>query len=274
MRLAGSASSTFLPGLAGSGRASSISAAAACSLPNGIRTARKPTRTTSRTITRLKGRAGICEKPDRSSRSTTFCSLDFPASRSQLQACPRKTRWVVRTASLRYADLFFDTAQIIKHHEPSAFVLENVKNLESHDDGTHVRDHHECAGKRAWLSRQSKVISSEPWVPQKRQRIFIIGFKKETAFDFDKVEPARLPKRAETGTILEENVDPKYTLTEHLWNYLQGYKAKHAGKGNGFGFSLFGRTMSRGRFPSATTRTAPKSSSTASGNRPRRLTPA
>ena len=84
----------------------------------------------------------------------------------------------------------------------------------------------------------------------------------------------RLPESGpKLGSILEKDVDPKYTLTEHLWNYLQDYKAKHAGKGNGFGYSLFGpndvtRTLSQRYYKDGSEILIEQS-----GNRPRRLTP-
>ena len=85
-----------------------------------------------------------------------------------------------------------------------------------------------------------KVISSAPWVPQKRERIFIIGFKDHSIdlnFDQLAVPEGNGPT---LGAILDKEVDPKYTLTGHMWNYLQDYKAKHRSAGNGFGYSLFG----------------------------------
>src|SRR4029078_6781455 len=90
----------------------------------------------------------------------------------------------------------------------------------------------------------------EPWVPQKRQRIFIVGFKKKANFDFDALQLPPAEAGPKLGSIWESDVDPKYTLTEHLWKYLQEYKKKHTAKGNGFGYSLFGpndvtRTLSQ-----------------------------
>jgi DNA (cytosine-5)-methyltransferase 1 len=118
-----------------------------------------------------------------------------------------------------------------------------------------------------------RVISSAPWVPQKRERIFIVGFKNESKFDFDRlVVPEEGPK---LGSILEANasVDPKYTLTAHLWNYLKDYKDKHTAKGNGFGYSLFGpndvtRTLSARYFKDGSEVLIAQP-----GKRPRRLTP-
>jgi DNA (cytosine-5)-methyltransferase 1 len=169
--------------------------------------------------------------------------------------------------------LFFDTAKIIEFHQPDAFLLENVKNLKSHDGGKTFKTITGVLEDDLGYHVQSRVISSEAWVPQKRQRIIIVGFKQKTGFDF---EALRLPP-AENGpkleSILEEEVDCKYTLTEHLWNYLQNYKQKHISKGNGFGYSLFGpkevtRTLSQRYYKDGSEILIDQP-----GNRPRRLTP-
>lgn len=138
--------------------------------------------------------------------------------------------------------LFFDTAQIIDHHRPAAFVLENVKNLENHDQGRTFATIINVLRNELGYHVQHRVISSEPWVPQKRERIFIVGFKNPTGFRFDSLELPSPGSGPKLGSILEPNdeVDPKYTLTPHLWNYLRQYKEKHKAAGNGFGYSLFG----------------------------------
>lgn len=138
--------------------------------------------------------------------------------------------------------LFFDTAQVIAHHRPVAFVLENVKNLARHDGGRTFATIMHVLEKELGYHVQHRVISSEPWVPQKRERVFIVGFRDPTTFDLASLPVPALGTGPKLGSILEphDEVDPKYTLTPRLWEYLQGYKAKHASKGNGFGFSLFG----------------------------------
>ena len=169
--------------------------------------------------------------------------------------------------------LFFDTAQIIAHHRPAAFVLENVKNLESHDKGRTFKTILNVLRNDLGYHVQTRVISSEPWVPQKRERIFIVGFREKTAFDLQAMKlPMSKPK---LGSILlpHDEVDPKYTLTERLWEYLQNYKAKHEAKGNGFGFSLFGpddvsRTLSARYYKDGSEILIAQP-----GKRPRRLTP-
>lgn len=169
--------------------------------------------------------------------------------------------------------LFFDTAQIIAHHRPAAFVLENVKNLESHDSGRTFATIMNVLRKELGYHVQSRVISSEYWVPQRRERIFIVGFREPTDFNIEALEfPKNGPK---LRSILErhDDVDPKYTLTERLWEYLQAYKAKHTAKGNGFGYSLFGpddvaRTLSARYYKDGSEILIDQP-----GKRPRRLTP-
>lgn len=168
--------------------------------------------------------------------------------------------------------LFYDLAKIIGFHEPTAFLLENVKNLERHDGGRTFATIMHVLTNELGYHVDYRVISSAPWVPQKRERVFIVGFKDKSAFSFDDltIPGGRHPV---LGDILERNVDPKYTLTQHLWNYLQGYKEKHAKAGNGFGYSVFGpndvsRTLSARYYKDGS-----ESLILQPGNRPRRLTP-
>jgi len=171
--------------------------------------------------------------------------------------------------------LFFDTAQIIAHHRPAAFVLENVKNLERHNGGQTFSTIMHALEKELGYHVQHRVISSEPWVPQKRERIFIVGFRDPTDFDFAALEIPDAKSGPKLKDILEPHgeVDPKYTLTPRLWQYLQDYKAKHQAKGNGFGYSLFGpndvsRTLSARYFKDGSEVLIDQP-----GKRPRRLTP-
>lgn len=168
--------------------------------------------------------------------------------------------------------LFFDLAQIIAHHRPGAFLLENVKNLERHNQGVTFATILNVLRNELGYTVQHRVISSEHWVPQRRERIFIVGFLKQNDFDFSKLE---LPKEPfpKLGSILDAEVDPKYTLTAHLWNYLKEYKKKHTAMGNGFGYSLFGpddvtRTLSQRYYKDGSEILVRQP-----GTRPRRLTP-
>jgi len=169
--------------------------------------------------------------------------------------------------------LFFDTAQIIAHHRPAAFLLENVKNLVGHDGGRTFATILHVLTKELGYHVQYRVISSQPWVPQKRERIFIIGFREPTDFDFAGLQLPDAELGPKLGSILESHVDPKYTLTPRLWQYLQDYKAKHSAAGNGFGYSLFGprdvtRTLSARYYKDGSEVLVEQK-----GTRPRRLTP-
>ena len=168
--------------------------------------------------------------------------------------------------------LFYDLAKIVAHHRPRAFLLENVKNLERHDGGRTFATIMNVLENELGYTVRHRVINSAPWVPQKRERIFIVGFREPTAFSFDgMVVPSG--DGPTLGAILDPEVDPKYTLTEHLWTYLRNYKEKHRNAGNGFGYSLFGpgdvaRTLSARYYKDGSEILIEQP-----GNRPRRLTP-
>lgn len=168
--------------------------------------------------------------------------------------------------------LFYDLARVIEYHRPAAFLLENVKNLENHDGGRTFSTIMNVLCEELDYNVQYRVISSHPWVPQRRERIFIVGFRDPTAFNFEELEvPAG--RRPILGDVLESEVSSKYTLTEHLWKYLKNYKAKHQSAGNGFGYSLFGsndvtRTLSARYYKDGSEILVAQD-----GKRPRRLTP-
>jgi DNA (cytosine-5)-methyltransferase 1 len=171
--------------------------------------------------------------------------------------------------------LFFDTARIIAHHRPAAFLLENVKNLETHDKGQTFATIMNVLKNELGYHVQYRVINSASWVPQKRQRIFIVGFRERTDFDVNKLELPPIELGPKLGSVLDphESVNPKYTLTPKLWEYLQGYKEKHNAKGNGFGFGLCGpndiaRTLSARYHKDGSEILIQQE-----GARPRRLTP-
>lgn len=187
--------------------------------------------------------------------------------------------------------LFFDVARIIEHHRPKAFLLENVKNLLSHDRGRTFEVIRHALKEELGYNIHVRVIDAKGFVPQHRERIFIVGFREENKFDFDALEipsPMSGPKlqtilHPEDGSEeLEERftfgskgrVIEKYTLSDHLWGYLQNYAAKHRAKGNGFGFGLVGpddvaRTLSARYFKDGSEILIRQSGS----KNPRRLTP-
>ncbi|MCM3904790.1 MAG: DNA (cytosine-5-)-methyltransferase [Pyrinomonadaceae bacterium] len=135
----------------------------------------------------------------------------------------------------KQGNLFLSIAEILNYHRPAAFVLENVKNLRSHDKGRTFRFIHDTLTKSLGYHVQWRIIDAQSVVPQHRERIFLVGFKEHRFFEFPEF-PLEGPKLA---SILATNVPEKYTLSNHLWKYLQGYAKKHQAAGNGFGFSVF-----------------------------------
>jgi len=176
---------------------------------------------------------------------------------------------------LTQGTLFFNVATIIEVKRPPVVLLENVKNLLSHDKG------------RTWevINRTlkelgykvfTKVIDAAAWVPQHRERIYLVCFDERV---FDKHLPFTFPESPENvrprlRDILESKPDTKYTLTDHLWRYLQDYAERHRAKGNGFGFGLadldgITRTLSARYHKDGSEILIPQSR----GRNPRRLTP-
>ncbi|WP_332855485.1 DNA (cytosine-5-)-methyltransferase [Duganella sp. S19_KUP01_CR8] len=146
--------------------------------------------------------------------------------------------------------LFFDVARIIAAKRPVAFVLENVKNLKSHDKGNTFRVIMKALDELGyWVAdaestgaEDYKIIDGKHFVPQHRERIVLVGFRKDlnvhngfTLKDVAKLYPKKKPT---LGDILEKQVEPNYILTPKLWQYLFNYSIKHKAKGNGFGYGL------------------------------------
>ena len=139
--------------------------------------------------------------------------------------------------------LFFEIIRIIKEKRPKIMFLENVKNLKSHDHGNTWRVIYNKLKEQNY-EVFDKIIDAKYYVPQNRQRVFIICFDKnifpEINFEFPKYPDKR---EFELRDIIAKNVDDKYTLSDKLWAYLQKHKENSAKKGNGFGFGLVNREM-------------------------------
>ena len=118
-------------------------------------------------------------------------------------------------------------------------MLENVKNLCSHDRGNTFRVITEALDELDYAIFY-QVLDGQNYVPQHRERILIVGFDRKRygndinfSFDLTPVEPKPVMK-----DILEKKVDDCYTLSDKLWSYLQNYAAKHKAAGNGFGYGI------------------------------------
>ena len=186
--------------------------------------------------------------------------------------------------------LFFDIARILRDHRPAAFLLENVKHLRNHDRGRTMKVILGTLEEDLGYAVTTRVIDAKSFLPQHRERIFIAGFREDTGFSLEDLElpdPAGGPKlksvlHPEDGS---EEVEPpytegdlaavsgKYTLSDHLWSYLQEYARKHRRRGNGFGFGLVGpadtaRTLSARYYKDGSEILIRQN-----GSNPRRLTP-
>lgn len=158
--------------------------------------------------------------------------------------------------------LFFDVARIIAEKRPRVFLLENVKNLQSHDKGRTFAVIRRTLEEELGYQIHVKVIDGAHFVPQHRERIIIIGFRDPVHFGWDSVKlPPKGRHKLKDKVLHKSAGEPliatdesryydhgkhrvldKYTLTDGLWTYLQGYKQKHQAAGNGFGFGLVTRT--------------------------------
>lgn len=171
-------------------------------------------------------------------------------------------------------NLFFHLATIAAARRPPVLLLENVKNLRSHDQGRTWAVIHETLTDLDYVVFH-RVIDAAGWVPQHRERIYIVAFDRRVFGDAPPFEfpeaPAGPPPRL--ADILEPNPDARYTLSDHLWRYLQAYARKHHERGNGFGFGLakpdgVTRTLSARYFKDGSEILIAQE-----GRNPRRLTP-
>lgn len=190
---------------------------------------------------------------------------------------------------LTQGTLFFDVARIIAAKQPKAFLLENVKNLLSHDGGRTFETIQRVLEEELKYHIHVKVINAASWVPQHRQRVFIVGFRENLPFGWDllQIPDAKPTLRTILHTSDEEPESPytemyrgkcrvsdRYTHSDGLWEYLQNYAKKHAALGNGFGCSLVGpddvaRTLSARYYKDGSEILV----SRGAGKNPRKLTP-
>lgn len=154
-------------------------------------------------------------------------------------------------SDLEQGNLFFAICDIANAKRPPVMVLENVKNLRSHDRGNTWRVINESLDTLGYAVHSS-VIDAKSWVPQHRERIFLVCFDRD-AFSAEEIDSFKFPTPPKDSprlsSILETNPDPKYMITDNLWAYLRSYAEKHRAKGNGFGYQLvtgedIARTMS------------------------------
>ena len=187
--------------------------------------------------------------------------------------------------------LFFDVARIIQEKRPSAFLLENVRNLERHDKGRTLQVILQTLEEDLGYHVCYRILDAKPFVPQHRERIFIVGFREQRGFSWADLQ---LPDKAAQRPVLRSILHPedgterpeepyttgdlalvgsRYTLTDHLWRYLQNYAEKHRAKGNGFGFGLVGPTDTARTLSARYFKDGSEILIEQPGRNPRRLTP-
>ncbi len=137
----------------------------------------------------------------------------------------------------RQGNLFFEIARILEAKQPPALLLENVRNLKTHDRGRTFRVI-QSELKRLGYRIHHQVLDAQYHVPQHRKRIFIVGFHRDSWPDWGFTFPQPPTHCPHLADILEPEVDEKYTLSDRLWGYLQNYAEKHRRRGNGFGYGL------------------------------------
>lgn len=189
---------------------------------------------------------------------------------SKKQSLGRETGFEDKTQGT----LFFDVCRIIKAKRPKAFMLENVKNLKSHDKGNTFKVIMDCLDELDYEVFYA-ILDGQNYVPQHRERIIIVGFDRrrygnDFEFDFDINVPEHKPVMRD---IMEVEPSEKYTLSDKLWSYLQNYALKHKAAGNGFGYGIaepggIARTLSARYYKDGSEILIAQN-----GKNPRRLTP-
>jgi DNA (cytosine-5)-methyltransferase 1 len=170
-------------------------------------------------------------------------------------------------------NLFFEIIRIAESAKPKVLFLENVKNLRSHDRGRTfevILREIRRLGYTPW----NDVIDASYWVPQRRERTFIIAVQADGIDGSDlRFNRAPLGPAPTLRTILEPEVSDRYVLSEALWTYLQAYAVKHRAAGNGFGYRLYGPDEVAGTLSARYYKDGSEILITTGSDRPRRLTP-
>lgn len=191
---------------------------------------------------------GTADLPDHDILAAGFPCQPFSlAGVSKKNSLGRKHGFLDQTQGT----LFFNVASIVEQKRPRAVLLENVKNLLSHDSGRTFEVIRRTLTEDLGYRLHYKVIDAQAYVPQHRERVLMVAFRDGEDFDWSRVQPDAAPRRLDSVLHTEGGDEPaspyldsagnvlrKYTLSDQLWSYLQSYAKKHKAAGNGFGFGL------------------------------------
>lgn len=165
--------------------------------------------------------------------------------------------------------MFFEIQRILAEWRPKMFLLENVKQLRGHDKGRTLEtilsilkgdsppipddvpmslEARKSLSKKLNYAVDWKVLSATSFgVPQRRERIYIVGFNRDYFGDANAAEVFNNLDGIEQRTQLGEALEPegsnnlvRYTISDRLWEGLIRRMARHEAKGNGFGHKVFG----------------------------------
>ena len=200
-------------------------------------------------------------------------SAGFPCQPFSLAGVSKKRALNMPTGfeDPKQGTLFFEIARILRDKQPKAFLLENVKNLLHYDHGATFATILATLTELGY-STSYRVLDARLVVPQHRERVFIVGFRRNLKLP-EFVIPEPKNRQPALRSILQRKPEPRYTLTDHLWSYLKDYAEKHRKAGNGFGYGLapldgVSRTLSARYFKDGAEVLIPQP-----GHNPRRLTP-
>jgi DNA (cytosine-5)-methyltransferase 1 len=139
--------------------------------------------------------------------------------------------------------LFFDVADILNRWHPKAFFLENVKGLAIHDKGKTLKTILNTLDEVGYIVPEPQIVNAMYFgVPQHRERIYIVGFRKDlgiTKEDFHYPDQKEVTKHF-IDIREEDPVPAKYYLSTQYLNTLISHRARHEAAGHGFGYEIIG----------------------------------
>lgn len=165
-----------------------------------------------------------------------ICLAGFPCQAFSLAG--QKKGFADNFKGLSRGTLFFDVARICATRKPKVIFCENVKGLAVHDKGKTLKIIIETLKEIGYTPFKNILNSRDFGVPQNRERIYIVAFRNDIA-PKDFAFPSSTDRTKHIKDILEKNPVPsKYYLSERYFETLKNHKARHAAKGNGFGYEI------------------------------------